>query len=193
MAITDILERLAADAAAEIAGIRERAEAEANAISAHVAQTVAREREIALEVARREAEAEAATMLANARLGVRDRMLAQKRALAESVLEAARERVVSLPDAEYAGVVARAVVHATTGGERLLVAPADAGRLRDLPSLLEAAGVAVRIDDEPATIDRGVLLLGDRTHVEVSPRAMVADRRDELVSIAVRVLFGEKG
>lgn len=192
MAITDIIERIEADAAAEAGAIVEAAEAEAARLLAEAEAMLAAEREEALARVGREAAEEAGTLLANARLAARDALLVEKRALVERVLERARESLEALPDAQYLEFIAAGVREAAAGGETLAVAPADARRLGGLSARLAELGVRVRPASEPAPIEHGVLLVGDRVRVEVSPAAIIASRRDELLQTVARELFGGK-
>lgn len=192
MAIIDIIERIEADAAAEAGAIVEAAEAEAARLLADAEATLAAEREEALATVGREAAEEAGMLLANARLVARDALLVEKRALVERVLERARESLEALPDAQYLEFIAAGVREAATGGETLAVAPADTRRLGGLATRLAELGVRVTPASEPAPLERGVLLTGDRVRVEVSPAATIAGRRDELLLTAARELFGRK-
>jgi vacuolar-type H+-ATPase subunit E/Vma4 len=192
VAIADILTRIELDAATEASDITTAAESEAARIVAHAEATVAAERAAALEGAERNGASEAATLLAGARLEARDSLRAGKRAMAERVLERAREALETLPDAEYLEVIAAGVAEAASGGETLMIAPADAKRLSALGALLKTRGADVVLSADPAPIDRGVLLTGDRVRVEVSPSALVDDHRDELLLVAASELFGEK-
>lgn len=191
MAIIDILERIDTDAGAEAAEILTAAEAEAARITAEAEATVARESAAALAAADGDAAIGAATLLANARLTSRDALLASKRVLAESALERAREALEALPDAEYLELIANGVAATCAGGETLGIASADAKRLAKLPARLRELGCEVAFAAKPAPLSRGVLLTGDRVRVEVSPASLVADRREELLLVAARTLFGE--
>ncbi len=192
MAITDIIERIEADAAAEAGAIVEAAEAEAARLLAEAEAMLAAEREEALARVGREAAEEAGTLLANARLAARDELLVEKRALVERVLERARESLETLPDAQYLEFIAAGVREASAGGEALAVAPADSRRLGGLAARLTELGVRVTLASEPAPLEHGVLLVGDRVRVEVSPAAIIASRRDELLQTVARELFGGK-
>lgn len=186
MAITDILARIEGDAAADAAEIVAAAEAEAARIVSTAEATVAAEWEAALEAADRNAAEEAATLLAGARLAARDSLLAAKRDLAERVLERAREALETLPDAAYLELIGDAVEAAVRGGESVAIASVDAARLAGLGQRL---GSRIPVSTEPAPIERGALLAGDRVRVEVSPAALIADRHEELLHVAVRALF----
>jgi vacuolar-type H+-ATPase subunit E/Vma4 len=192
VAITDILERISADAAGEAGAILKAAEAEAARITAEAEATVARETAAALAAADLGAGNEAATLLANARLEARDTLLTGKRALAEGVLDRARAALEALPDGEYLALIADAAAGACAGGETLSIASADASRLAGLPEALRTRGCDVMLGGEPAPLERGVLLAGDRVRVEISPASLVDDRREELLLVAARALFGER-
>jgi hypothetical protein len=51
--------------------------------------------------------------------------------------------------------------------------------------------VELAFDDEPASLAHGVLLEGERMSVEISPAALVGERREELRGHAAVVLFGD--
>jgi vacuolar-type H+-ATPase subunit E/Vma4 len=185
VAITDLLARIEGDAAEEASVIMAEAQAEAARILVLSEKTVAAERAIALEAADRAGAETAATLLANARLAARDSLLAEKRAMVERVLERAREALESLDDVAYLDLIATAAAPVVAGGQTLAVAAADAHRLAGL-----AERLGLEVSAEPADIERGVLLTGDRVRVEVSPASLIADRRDELLSTAADALFG---
>lgn len=193
MAIADIVERIASDAAAEVAEIIGAAEVEGQRIAADTASRRSREREHALERAMRDAAGEAATMLANERLAVRDALLTARGRHVEAVLALAVEALGALPDAEYLDLIARKVATLARGGERLAVAAADATRLAPLAERLRESGINVTTASESAPIERGVVLTGDRVRIEVSPASLVAERRDQLAAVAASALFAEEG
>lgn len=189
MAITDLIARIEGDATAEAAEILAAARAEAAAIVERAQAAADAERTALLAQAEHDAAEEEATVLANARLASRDALLAAKRVRAERVLERAQEALESLPDAEYLELIAAGVAEASVGGETVLVAPGDRDRLAGIAPRLEQLGAVVRVTADPAPIERGALLAGDRVRVEVSPAAMIADARDELLLAASRALF----
>ena len=190
MALSDILVRIDGDAAAEAGQILAEAEAEAVRIVAEAEATAAAEREQTLAATERAAKDDAATLLANARLAARDALLARKGELAEEVLDAATAALGSLPDAEYLDLVARGVAAVAADGDSLLVSRADAVRLNGLGHRLRELGVDIEISHEPAHLPSGVLATGDRVRAEISPRSLVEDRRDQLLLVAARALFG---
>lgn len=195
MALADILTRLASDAAEESAEIARQAEERAEAMLAAARADAARASADALERAKREATAEAQTLRATARLAARDTALAARGELVAEVLDGVADALAALPDDEYAAFFARAVADAARGGETVLVAPADrerlAQRLRAALSA-QAPSLALEFSDEPAPIERGVYLRGERVSVDLSVDAVVAARRDELAMKVAAILFGER-
>jgi hypothetical protein len=119
-------------------------------------------------------------------------MLGARRALDDEALGLVEAALVALPDPRYAALLAREVAASQGGCTSLRIGLADAARLRDtLPAALAAAGVELPIDEAPADIEHGVVLLGDRLRVEVSAAAIVASRRDALLAEVDAQLFGE--
>ncbi len=194
MALADIVQRITEDAIAEAAEILREADEAAADVRAQ-AQERAHER-TAQVVAHTKAEAEAAgrTRLATARLAARDNALAAKRHLVERVLAEVVARLEALPAEEYAAFIAREVARVARGGEALSIGQEDHARLsaRIAPSLA-TVGAKVSVRGATAALDRGVLIEGDRVRVEVSARALVSSRKERLVTVVSRVLFGDEG
>jgi len=194
VAIDDIVTRIAADADSEALELTDAARADsermrAEALTRADARTA---RDAAKGVA--DAERDAATLLANARLEARDALLTARYALDAEALGAVEANLVALDDDRYAALLARGISEAADGCSSLRVGTADADRLRrSLPGALKTAGVTLAIDDTPADIERGVVLAGDRVRVEVSAAAMIKARRDDLLSGADAALFGNGG
>ena len=201
MALSDIVRRIGGDATDEAAALVAEAASQADALLGAARDEANRSRTAVLEAARAGAAAEAETVRAAARLAARDNALAAKRKLIDLVLERAQDEIVGLGDAEYASFVARSIVAVARGGERVLVAPADAGRLAGrLPHAVaaaaHAAGVAVpplAWTGDPAPVDHGVVLAGDRVSVDLSIDAIVGERADELAMLAAARLFDGAG
>lgn len=190
MALADIIKRIERDTAAHAATLIGAAEAEANRVR-HEAQASAKERrEHALLQAERVAGEDARTRLASARLKGRDRVLAEKRELIDRALRSAIERILALPDQQYAELLAGEIEKAARGGESVALGALDAERLRDaLPAALKAAGVDVDIASAADSVECGVVLIGTRMRVEISPASLVASRRAHLEALVSSVLF----
>jgi len=192
VAIGDIVTRIAADARDEGDALLDAARADAERVRGD-ARTRADAR-TASEAARgiADAERDAATLLANTRLAVRDALLTARQALDREAIERVEAALIGSDDERYAALLARGIAEAVGACNSLRVGTADADRLRrSLPKALAAAGVALRVDDAPADIERGVVLLGDRVRVEVSAAAMLKARHDDLLAEVDAALFGK--
>jgi len=192
VAIGDIVTRIAADARDEGDALLDAARADAERVRGD-ASTRADAR-TASEAARgiADAERDAATLLANTRLAVRDALLTARQALDREAIERVEAALIGSDDERYAALLARGIAEAVGACNSLRVGTADADRLRrSLPKALAAAGVALRVDDAPADIERGVVLLGDRVRVEVSAAAMLKARHDDLLAEVDAALFGK--
>jgi len=191
VAIDDIVARIASDAEAEGAALLDAARADADRIVAGARERAQEGASHTLARARADAGREAETMLSAARLAARDETLAARRALDLEALARVEDALAALPDVAYAALLAREIAKAAAPGDVARLGGADAERLRaTLPAALSAAGVTVTVDAVSADVERGVVLVGDRMRVEISPAALVAARRDELESVADSGLFG---
>jgi V/A-type H+-transporting ATPase subunit E len=194
VAIDDIVARIAADAEGEARALLDAARADADRLRADARARA--EGRTAREEAkgRADAERDAATVLANARLASRDALLAARYALDVEALDRVVAALVALADDRYAALLARGIAEVADGCSALRVGTRDAERLRQaLPGALAAAGVKLAVEDAPAGIERGVVLVGDRVRVEVSAAAMVAARRNDLLAEVDAALFGQGG
>lgn len=199
MALADILNRIEADSTSEAQVLTEAARAEADRLLADARGKAEEAAEAIARDAARESGLQAATVLANARLAARDSLLSEKREVLDGALALLAERIVALPDAAYTAFLARAIVDAARGDERVLVAAADAGRLKGLAaavaSTAEAAGRRFELvyDDAPAAAEHGVVLLGERDSVDLSIAGIIDGQREELLMrLAARIFTPEE-
>jgi vacuolar-type H+-ATPase subunit E/Vma4 len=193
VALGDIVRRIEDDARREAEGIVLEAERAAAELRAEAEKRARSKRDRIIEQGRAEADAEARTRLASARLLARDRLLASRGDLVRRAMALAVARLEELPDGAYTSLLAQHVARSSRGIVRIAVGEADELRLRaHLPGALTGAGVAAEIDGSTDAIARGLLLLGDRMQVEVSPRALVEAEHDRLHDVAAAVLFGHR-
>lgn len=195
MALADIIARIDADAASEAADIVALAEEQAESMLAEVRAEAERSRERALVRARAEAASEADTVRASARLAARDRELAARGEMVQRALAEVERAIAALPADVYAAFLARRIVAAASGGERVQLAATDAALAPKVRAAVEKAapGLALVWDDEPAGVDRGAVLVGDRVRADLSVSAAVAERRDELSMSIARALAAQEG
>jgi len=196
VALADIVRRIDGDATDEAGVIVARAQEEAERSLAEAREQAQRAKVERLERARRDSEAEAETLKASARLAARDQLVAAKRQLMDRVLVEAQHTIASLDDDAYADLVARRIVAAARGGERVLMAPQDVSRLASrLPAAVSRINPELRLvwASQAAPVERGVVLQGDRVSVDLSLASLIEERRDELSMLAAEMLFGGAG
>ncbi len=194
MALVDIIARIEGDAESEAAQITRAADERVAAIlavardkaAAHTAATVAN--------AEASASREAGTIVVNARLRARDEAVAARRALVEEALTGAAESIAALPDDRYAEFLGARIAAAVRGGEKVAFGSADAARAGKIAAAVKKAvpDVSFAVSDASAPFERGALLTGDRVQADLSLRAIVEDRRDELEMAIASVLFDEE-
>ncbi len=195
MALSDILNRIASDAAHEAKEIIDAARAEADEIVANAAEEASGAARRFERERTREAVRDAETILAGARLRARDADVAARGELVGRALATLEERIVSLPDVAYTAFIARAIVDAAAGGETVKVAAADAARLAGLKAAVDSLSAERGHDlglcfvSVPADVAHGVVLVGDRSANDLSVAGLVESRRETLVMRLAASLF----
>lgn len=199
MALADILNRIAADAAVEAQAVLDAARVEADQGLAEARSRAESAADGIERATAREASLTAETLLANARLEARDALLVAKRDVLDTALTKLGERIVELPDADYTAFLASAIVGAARGGERVLVATADAGRLEGLheavKAVAQAAGRTLTLEfgGEQAAVAHGVMLLGTRDSVDLSVDGIIGGQRETLLMRLASLIFVDEG
>jgi len=192
VAIEDIVGRIEDDAQAEGEARVSAARRDAALLVAEAGARAEANAAKELELGRVKAEREAATVVAGARLAARDASLMSRQEIDREALSRLEAALTALPDDRYAALLAREIASAPLPAGVLRLGAVDAARLRTaLPSALKAVGLVLTIDDAPAGIERGVVLVGDRVRIEVSPASLIYARRADLESAADRALFGK--
>jgi V/A-type H+-transporting ATPase subunit E len=199
VALADILNRIGSDATSEAQAVTDAAQAEADRLLAEARAQADEAADAIVRAAAREASLQAETMLANARLEARDSLLTAKRDVLDRALALLGAGIVGLPDAAYTSFLARAIVGAARGGERVLVAAADAKRLAGLQAAVDVAakaagrGLTLTYDDAPARAEHGVVLLGERDSVDLSIAGIIDGQREELLMRLATLVFADEG
>jgi len=192
VAIEDIVGRIEDDAEAEGEARITAARRDAGLLVAQAGARAEARAAHELKLGRVKAETEAATLIAGARLAARDASLSARQELDREALARLEAALTALPDDRYAGLLAREIASSPLPAGVLRLGSADTARLHAaLPGALKAVGLALTIDDGPAGIERGVVLVGDRVRIEVSPASLIYARRADLESAVDRALFGE--
>lgn len=194
MALADIISKIASDAESEAAEIIRIAEESASRVVAAAESEASSLSAARISRGEREADSQAATVRANARLSARDTALTARRELIDQVLAGAVAAIVALPDDAYARFLGTRIGSAARGGETVQIAPADIARLSAaLPAAVKAAApsLALTYSETPAQgIEHGAVLSADRSHEDFSIATIVAERKEELSMLASRILFG---
>lgn len=192
MALADILSRIERDAAEEAARIEHAARARGEELIAEATERAEAEAARTVAAAAREAQTEAATLLASARLRARDRALTEKRTVVAEALAGVAAAIAALPAEQYVRFLGTAIASRTRSGDTVALAASDLAYRDEIESMVraQAPGLSLTWSMEPAPVDRGAVITGGKTRVEVTPQAVVGERRDELeVAISAR-LFG---
>lgn len=194
MALTDIIQRIHRDAEDEAAQIRAAAQARAAEMRAAAEASAEEERVSALTRVEADADREASRLVVTARLAARDEALSSRRQLLSEALQATGQRIAELPDDEYARFLGGRIAAAVRGGETVSLGTADAGRAQAVMAEVArlSPGRDVSLSPTPAPFDRGALVAGARTRVDLSIPAIVDERRSEIEAAAASVLFGEE-
>lgn len=143
-------------------------------------------------VAARELEAKRADILSRAKsaaeLETRKKLLSVKQGLIGDTLQAALDRLDSLPDTEYFDIIAGLAQRYATGepGE-LRLCEKDLQRLPD--GFQNRLPEAVALSKTPAKIKSGFLLVYGEIDLNCSFEALFADAREELQDKAASLLF----
>ena len=193
MALADIIKRIEGDTATEAAHVLGDARAKADELLSRARESSEAQSAKALDAARRGADVEAATLVANARLSARDQALSARRALVEEALDAIVARIEEAAPDAYARFLASGIAAGVRDGDSVAFAPADAALSSQVREAVEAAapGVALTWPAEPAPLERGAYISGARTHFEVTARSIVEERRGALEVDVAAALFGE--
>lgn len=197
MALADIISRIESDAESEGEVVVRAAEESAQRLVAQARLDAAQLSQERIARAEREAQAEAATVRANARLAARDAALATRRALIEETLEDCAAALVGMPDDRYASFLGQRIAKSARGDETVYIAAADKDRLSSaLPAAIKAAapGLELAYSDSPAEgIEHGAVLRAARSSEDFSIAGIVAERREELSMTISQLLFAADG
>lgn len=194
MALADIISRIAADAEAEAARITEAAEARAAAIREQADRSAEEHLASTVSAAERDAAREASRIVVNSRLGTRDETLVARHELVDEALREMERKLAEMPDDAYADFVAQRIAALAQGGEALQLGTADLARKDAIVSAIRRIRpeLSFTTSTDAAPFERGARLFGDRVRADLSLRALIEERRDDLESVLVDVLF-EKG
>ena len=189
--IEKITGRIAADTEAEIASIQAEARRQADEITARYEAQA--KREVAAR-GRRSAEERQARLASVAQLDARKLELAAKQEMLAKAYDRAMERLTSLPDGEYVGLLAGLAAKASsTGREEVILSQKDRARygkqvVTQANERLGDGHLTLSVQTRPI---RGGLILSDGdVEVNCTFETLVRLLRGEMDRTVVEVLFG---
>lgn len=195
--IEKITGRIAADTEAEIASIQAEARRQADEITARYEAQAKREAEEIAARGRRSAEERQARLASVAQLDARKLELAAKQEMLAKAYDRAMERLTSLPDGEYVGLLAGlaglAAEASSTGREEVILSQKDRARygkqvVTQANERLGDGHLTLSVQTRPI---RGGLILSDGdVEVNCTFETLVRLLRGEMDRTVVEVLFG---
>lgn len=191
MTVERIVDKLAADAAAEAEAIREEARRLAAEAAAQAEGEAGAIRQAALERAGREAAAARQRVVTAARLRARAMLAQARRDVLEEVFAGARDGLAGF--AGYRERLLEALVAVAGGEGTLVLSPADRDRLG--PWLVEQArgrGLRLELAAETRPMAGGFVLREGRVETNVSLDVVLDSLRDDLEPEVAGVLFGQE-
>lgn len=198
MSLEKLLEKIESDAREESRRILAEAEEEAARVGKEAEEEARREAEAIARSFQIRAENERLRIISRARLEGRIDLLAAKDRVLEEVFREVSETFRRLPAEEYrAWLKAILLESLSSGKEELVPSPHDrgllaGGLLAELNGELRARGLAgeLRLAEEDAPFERGVILRGEKTETNLSAEAVLQRVREESEEEVSRILFG---
>jgi len=180
-----LIKKILSDAREEAGRIADEGRAEAASVAAGYERRAGAEKAELLRKAAVEAEALKARLISTAKLSVRDKKLAAKQQLIETVFAAAVQKLCEMDDAQYAAFLTRQLSGAELPvGTEIIVPERYWGKLD-----LSAIHPDLRLSVSNRRIDGGFVLVSPDSESNNTFEAMIANRRGELERIVAERLF----
>lgn len=180
-----ILDRIAADAKAEADAVLAKAQEEADALIAAAQAKADKELAVLLKAADEEAAKAAAKTVSGAEMTAKKNILSTKQALLEETIEAAKEKLLHLNEADYLKTLAAMLAQAQIREGEILLSPTDKARFGDA-----LAKEGFPIGEETRDIAGGFIVKCGDVEYNYSFASILAIQREEMESIAAGILFG---
>jgi len=196
--IEKITARIAAEAGAEAEAILAEARAQAAEIGAEFEKKAQEEYQSCLRRGTVETEQRVQRLGNTARLEAKKEVLALKQELIAAAYDKAREKILSLPQAEYVAFLAAQAGKASVSGDEV-IALNEADRASIGAQVVEAANALVKerglepkltLADKPAAISGGLMLRKGAVEVNCALDSLVELSRNSLDAEIAAVLFG---
>ena len=193
--IEKIIERINAAAAEECAAIAQKAEDECTAIRGEYEKKLQAAYETAIYNGEREINLDTDRLVRNARLDARKELLLAKQNILDGAFQAAKQKLLELPEDQYIAWLASLACQASEGSGEIILSSRDRGLgeklLAKANEALAAKGkkAELRLSDETRDIDAGFVLLDGRTEVNCSLSSILGDKRQAIASKVAEKLF----
>ena len=195
--IEKIIASIESESAKECAEIEAAAASERERVRAEYAKKEQEEYWRVFDAGAREAENRLKRLSSLAAVESKKQILTTQQEMVDQAFELAAQRILSLPEHEYVGLLARLACRASvTGSESMTLSPADYQRVG--PKLLDAVNAALRgagkpasvtLSDETAWIRGGFILSSGSIEVNCSIDELVSQQRNALIKDVASLLF----
>ena len=196
--IENITGRINSDADAEIAQIRQEAEAQVEEIQAGYDRLARQESDEILRKGEKAAEERGKRLVSAARMEAGKMTLAAKQQVLDEAFALALDKLCALPEGEYVDLLAKLAVKASsTGTEQVILNTADRARYGvkacvKANELLEAEGKVggITLSEQTREIRGGLLLTSGAVEVNCAFETLVRLIRSEMTGEVSKLLFG---
>jgi len=197
MALSDIINKINADAESEIRKILEKAEAEASSIISEGKEEAEKISRRMLESGSGKAVKVRETVIAMAKLQNKKEILAVKQGIMDAVYEEVKRRIAAFGDKEYGDIAERII--ASTREEKIDVIAGENERKRLNTRFIagikaglkkRGSGVKVSLGAEKADLKDGFILRSGRIQIDCSHENLVRSLREETIDEVAAILFG---
>lgn len=180
-----IIDKIIADAEKAANATREKAQQEVDAILKAAQEKVLKQQDIQDRESDSEAEKVRAKEISGAEMKAKKAILATKQELLAEVIAEAEKRLLSLDDAEYAGVIGNMLAKLDkTLGTEVLVAAKDAARLADT---VQANGFV--LSETAADIKGGFIVKNGDIEYNYSFESIITVEKETIRQTAAQILF----
>ena len=191
--IEKLTQQIAADAQAEIDAILAEAREKADAVSADYAQRAETAANQRLTKGAEAAAQREERLVAMADMERRKTLLAAKQDMVGKAFDRALEQLCSLPDGEYAALLTRLAVSASTSGkEQLILSPRDRSRVgKQVVDAANAAlpGGALTLSEQTRPMAGGLILSDGSVEVNCTFETLIRLQRGAIAGDVANVLF----
>lgn len=193
--IDKIIDRISGDAQAEIDAVLTQAKAEAGEIAARYEAQGRADAESIL-IRGEKAAAERGERLASVtQLECRKANLAAKQAVLDQAFEAAKQKLLALPEEQCVALLADLAAKASsTGREKLIFSPADRARIGKAVVMaanakLAQTGAMLTLAEETRPMEGGFILSSGSVEVNCTFGTLIRLQREALAAEVAKVLF----